>query len=223
MAEGNTELKTLYFGNPFEKLKEQTGDVITRWSQRAATPYGKEHAEEVIQLSRQHTETTLRLVKQRAQEMGIKTVVIATTTGYAAVKAVEILDGIKVIAVTHPTGHHGANKQELTDENRKIIESKGGTVLTCAMALSSPPNIIPGMPWVGGIIASTLRFFGEGMKVTVEIVLEAADAGLVRTDEEVISVAGTGRGSDTAILLRPVNSKDLSRLRIREILCKPHF
>lgn len=51
----------------------------------------------------------------------------------------------------------------------------------------------------------------------------AADAGLVRTDEDVIAIAGAGRGVDTALVLRPVNSQDFFDLRVKEILCKPHF
>ncbi|MBA7684669.1 hypothetical protein ES703_93075 [subsurface metagenome] len=46
------------------------------------------------------------------------------------------------------------------------------------------------------------------MKVACEIAVMAADAGLIRSDEEIISVAGThaggGKGgADTAIVLQP--------------------
>jgi len=51
----------------------------------------------------------------------------------------------------------------------------------------------------------------------------AADGGLVPTDEDAISIAGTGRGADTAVVLKPVNSHNFFDLKIREILCKPHF
>ena len=34
---------------------------------------------------------------------------------------------------------------------------------------------------------------------------------------------GTGRGADTAVVLRPVNSGDFFDLKVKEILCKPHF
>ncbi len=49
----------------------------------------------------------------------------------------------------------------------------------------------------------------------------AADAGLIRTDEDVIAIAGTRDGADTAILLQPVNSQNFFELKIKEILCKP--
>ena len=73
------------------------------------------------------------------------------------------------------------------------------------------------------VVANTLRLFGQGMKVACDITLMAADAGLVRTDEDVIAIAGTSRGADTAVVLRPVNSEDFFDLRVKEILCKPRF
>jgi len=76
---------------------------------------------------------------------------------------------------------------------------------------------------LGDIIANTLRTFGQGMKVVCEIALMAADAGLVRTDEDIIAIAGTGRGADTAVVLRPVNAMDFFDLKVKEILCKPHL
>jgi hypothetical protein len=72
-------------------------------------------------------------------------------------------------------------------------------------------------------MAYALRIFGEGMKVACEIALMAADAGLVRTDEEVIAIAGTGRGADTAVVLVPANAHTFFDLRILEILCKPRL
>ena len=52
-------------------------------------------------------------------------------------------------------------------------------------------------------------------------VLMAADAGLVRTDEDVISIGGTGRGADTALVLQPNNSFNIFDLRVKEVICKP--
>jgi hypothetical protein len=61
------------------------------------------------------------------------------------------------------------------------------------------------------------------MKVVIEITVMAADAGLVRTDEDIIAIGGSGRGADTAVVLKPVNSNDFFDLKIKEILCKPRF
>jgi hypothetical protein len=76
---------------------------------------------------------------------------------------------------------------------------------------------------IGTTIADALRLLGHGMKVAIEISVMAADAGLVRTDENIVAIAGTRVGADYAIVLKPVNSNDFFDLKVREILCKPHF
>jgi len=70
-------------------------------------------------------------------------------------------------------------------------------------------------------MAFTLRTFGQGTKVAVEVALMAADAGLVRTDEDVIALGGTSEGVDTALVLRPANSARFFDLKVREVICKP--
>ena len=174
----------------------------------------------------ENTEATLRMAKQRAGELGIKKILIASTTGSAAVKAVDILKGLKVIFVSHSTGFKEPNVQRFTEENRKIVESKGGIILTAthtfaglSRALRNKTNTAA----IGDVVAETLRIFGHGTKVACEISMMAADAGLVRTDEDVISVGGTSRGCDTALVLVPVTAQNFFDLRIKEILCKPHF
>ena len=174
----------------------------------------------------ENTEEVLRIAKQRAEELGIKTIVVATTVGDTAVRATEVFEGMKVVVVTHFTGMRGPNIQEFTEENRQKVESKGGIVLITTHAFMGIGGAMRkkfNMHLLGDVIANTLRIFGQGMKVVPEIAIMAADAGLVRTDEDVISIAGTGRGADTAVVLRPVNTVDFFDIRVQEILCKPHF
>ncbi len=49
----------------------------------------------------------------------------------------------------------------------------------------------------------------------------AADAGLIPVDREVVAVAGSGRGADTALLIRPANSSRFFDLEVKEIIAKP--
>jgi len=173
-----------------------------------------------------NTDTVLSIARQRAEELGIKTILVASTTGNTAVKAVDFFKGLKVIVVTLVTGRRGPNSQEFTDENRKIVESKGGVILTTTHAFSGLSAAMCNKYntyVLGMIIADTLRIFGHGMKVACEIALMAADSGLVNTDDDVISIAGTVRGADTALVLRPVNTHNFFDLKVREILCKPHL
>ncbi|RLI36102.1 hypothetical protein DRO66_06255, partial [Candidatus Bathyarchaeota archaeon] len=76
---------------------------------------------------------------------------------------------------------------------------------------------------VDEIIAHVLRLFGAGTKVACEIACMATDAGLLRTDEEVIGIGGTGGGADTAIVLKPSNTHTFFDTRIKEIICKPRL
>ncbi len=178
------------------------------------------------QPGKDNTENIFKLVQQRIDELGIKTVVVASTGGDMAVKAVNTLKGVKIVAVAHSTGFVGANTQQFTDANRKTVESKGGVVFIgthlftgLSHAMRKKFNTII----IGDIIAYTLRVFGQGMKVVCEVSVMAADAGLVRTDEDIIVIAGTGRGADTAVVLQPVNSQDFFDLKVKEILCKPRL
>jgi hypothetical protein len=70
-------------------------------------------------------------------------------------------------------------------------------------------------------MANLLRCFCQGVKVCFEIVLTATDAGLLTSGERVIAIAGTGRGSDTALLVQAASSQNIKKLRVNEIICKP--
>jgi hypothetical protein len=173
-----------------------------------------------------NTDEVLRIARQRAEELGIKTVLVASTTGKTAAEAVDLFTGMKVIAVSHSAGFREPDTQEFNEENRKLVEGKGGTVLTTTHAFAGVSRAMRkkfSTYVIGDVIANTLRIFGEGMKVVCEITLMAADSGLARTDEDVIAIAGTSRGADTAVVIRPVNSQDFFDLKIKEVLCKPRF
>jgi hypothetical protein len=174
----------------------------------------------------ENTEAVFGIARRRAEELGIKTILVASTTGSTAVKAMDVLQGLRVIIVTHVTGFRSPDTQEFTEENKSIVEAKGGIILTTTHAfagLSRAMRNKHNMYLLGEIIADVLRIFGEGMKVACEISMMAADSGLVRTDEEIIAIAGTNRGADTAIVLKPVHTQNFFDLKVEEILCKPHF
>lgn len=175
---------------------------------------------------KENTERTLEIAKARADELGIKTILVATTTGETGARAAEFFKGYNLVVVTHSTGFREPNEQELTEENRATIERTGAEILTCQHAFGGVGRAVRkklGTYELEEIIAYTLRIFGEGMKVVCEIALMTADAGLVRTDEEVIAIAGTGHGADTAVVLVPANAQTFFDMRILETLCKPRL
>jgi hypothetical protein len=174
----------------------------------------------------QNTEKTLKLSAKRAKSLGIKEIVVASTTGDTGIKAAEFFKGYNLIVVTHSTGFRKPDFQELPAEKREEIERKGAKVLTCQHAFGGVSRAVRkklGTYELDEIVAYVLRTFGEGMKVAVEITLMAADAGLIRTDRETIAIAGTGKGADTALVVKPANAQTFFDLEIREILCKPRL
>jgi len=171
-----------------------------------------------------NTARTLDLARTRAAELGTRTILVATTSGATGALAAHALQGLEVIVVTHSAGFREPGTQELTPENRTTIEAAGAKILTCQHAFGGVGRAVRkklGTYELEEIIAFTLRTFCEGIKVAAEVTLMAADAGLVRAAEPVIAVAGTGRGADTAVILRPTNAQTFFDLRFLEIICMP--
>jgi len=71
------------------------------------------------------------------------------------------------------------------------------------------------------IIAHTLRMFGQGTKVCVEVAIMALDAGLIPYGEPIIAIGGTGQGADTAVIITPSHASGIFETKIHEIICKP--
>jgi uncharacterized protein len=174
----------------------------------------------------ENTERTLQIAGVRAGELKIRTILVATTSGATGLAAVQALPGHRVVAVTHSEGFHGPNTQEVTQEHCNAIRAAGGVVLTCQHAFGGVGRAVRRKLQtyeLEEIIAYTFRTFGEGTKVAMEIALMAADAGLVRVGEPAISIGGTGRGVDTALVLLPANAQSFFDLRVLEVLCKPRL
>ncbi len=173
---------------------------------------------------KQNTESVLRLVKKYAQAEGIRDIVVASTTGETGIKASTALRGLNVVVISHHFGFHEPGVWEMEEDNRKKILENGAKILTATHALSGVERAIRKkfetiMPLE--IMANTLRLFGEGTKVCVEITLMAADAGLIPAGGEVIAIGGTGRGADTALVIKPATASRFFNLGIKEIIAKP--
>ncbi len=172
-----------------------------------------------------NTDKVLDLVGERARELSVNRIVVATCSGRTALRARELLSpDLEVIAVTHVTGFRDPNTQELSAEAARELSERGVRVITTGHAFGGVGRAFrnkTGSYEIDEVVAFTLRIFGQGVKVACEIALMAADAGAVRTDEEVISIGGTAVGADTAVWVRPANTSKFFDLKLRAILCKP--
>jgi hypothetical protein len=173
-----------------------------------------------------NTFRTLELARDRAEALGIHTILVATTSGATGLQAARMFQGLdaRVVAVSHSTGFHEPDTQEMSAENHRALEATGATVLTCQHAFGGVGRSVRkklGTYQVDEIMAYTLRTFGQGIKVAAEICLMAADAGLARTSEAVIAIGGTNSGADSAAVIKPSNAQTFFDLRFLEIICMP--
>ncbi|MEW6202919.1 MAG: hypothetical protein AB1546_13160 [bacterium] len=172
-----------------------------------------------------HTDEVLMIAKDEAIKRGISHVIVASTKGDTGVKAAQLFEGTgtQVIVVTHNTGFGSEGDNELEPEKRAEIEKYGGIIYTGTMVLRGLGTAIRqrcGNFSHEQIVAMTLRMFGEGVKVCIEMTAMAADAGLTPFGD-IIAVAGTARGADTCVLLRANSSNKFFDIKVREILAKP--
>jgi len=172
-----------------------------------------------------NTDATLEVALERAKSLKIKTILVSSCTGKSAYKALDVFGkDFSIIIVTHVTGFKKPDYQEMPEKERKLLVKRGAHVLTAQHAFGGVGRAFrnkTGTYQIDEIIAYTLRTFGQGTKVAIEIALMAADAGLIRTDEDVISIGGTVRGVDTALLLRGANTHNFFDVKVKEIICKP--
>jgi hypothetical protein len=174
----------------------------------------------------QNTDQTLEIALERATALGIRQVVVASSHGETARKAHALLapEGIQVVAVTlsHGWEHLGWC---MTPQEREPLLAMGVRVVTGIHALGDGVGTAFSDKHGGRapqeIVRDTLYRFGQGMKVAVECLLMAADAGVLDMGQEVISIGGTGSGADTAIVCRPAYPRTFFDLQILEVLAKP--
>lgn len=172
---------------------------------------------------RENTDRTLKLAYERGRALGISEVVVASTKGDTGFKALEVFKGFKVVVVTYHCGFKEPFKSIMPAEVKKDLIDKGATVVAATHALSGVERAVANKHsgvYPALLIADTLRLFGQGVKVAVEVSIMAADAGALSGDD-IIAVGGTGRGADASVVLKPANQSDMFDIRIREVICKP--
>ena len=174
-----------------------------------------------------YTDELIKAVKDKLEASSdIKRLLLASATGESALKlygAIEDFD-VEIINVTHHMGFSGENESDISDEMVKKLEDVGIKTYFGAHAFSGAARGVTNK--YGGyspldIVADTLRMFSHGIKVAAEISIMAADAGLIPVGEDIIAIGGRGHGVDSAVILTPVNAKDLFNLQFHEIIAMP--
>lgn len=169
------------------------------------------------------------MARERAKELNLKKVVVASETGLSALKAVEMMDGLDIIVVTSALG----TRVEDTGMGDLLIGIPDGDILKklkekCIIVRGTDPFHNINAPFREmtneKIIRAILHCISSGVGVCMLGVLMATDNGVLKKGEEVISAGGSFVGLDTACVVRASNSVDLfteEGLIVEEIICKP--
>ncbi len=172
----------------------------------------------------ENTQKVLEISSKALRELGIKDVVIASTTGYTAKEALKYFNPseFNVVIVTHNTGFSKEGEQEFPVNIKEELIHAGYKVLTGTMVLRNLNRAIKERFHYSEteLINATLRMFGEGTKVCFEICAMACDAGLIPPDT-VLVIAGTNRGADTAALIKAKPSNKFFDMRLIDFIVKP--
>ena len=180
-----------------------------------------------------NTWRVLELARDRALELGIGTMVLASEPGRSALKALEVLRGtdVKLVVVTHypeetrgprgdiPIGLHRPEYRVV----KEYLERKGVVIVQGTRPFG---GIARSLGWNAPVPATfidkTLELFGPGTKIAIEAAVMATDAGAVKEGEEVVALGGTYKGLDTALVVRTAWSGSFfTKFEVLEIIAKP--
>ncbi|MFA5253355.1 MAG: pyruvate kinase alpha/beta domain-containing protein [Methanoregula sp.] len=176
-----------------------------------------------------NTKDAARFAVERARELKLKKIVVASSSGETAKVFFDAMkgSGISLVVVTHAMGFSKPGVWEFDERTAEELRKNGVTIVTGTHALSGLERAISRSQKLGGssrteAIAEALRrVVAVGLKVAVECVLIAADQGAVRIDEEVVAVGGTATGADTVCVIRPAYTASFFDLQVREIVAMP--
>lgn len=174
-----------------------------------------------------YTDELILAVKDKLEAAeNIKYILIASASGESALKLAEAIDDddITIINVSHNVGFSGDNESDISEEMIEKLEKIGIKTFQGLHAFSGAARGVTNK--YGGyspldVVADTFRMFSHGVKVSAEISIMAADAGLIPVGEEIIAIGGRAHGVDTAVILTPVNSKNLFNMKFHEIIAMP--
>ncbi|NLX01047.1 MAG: hypothetical protein GXY40_00735 [Syntrophomonadaceae bacterium] len=176
----------------------------------------------------QNTEAVIDLALKRAGELNVSHIVVASCEGNTIKKILERSRAnqqkLSLVCVTHHNGFAQAGENELGPDTRKYLLEQGVQVLTTTHFFAGADRAVRnqfGGVYPAEIMAQTLRIFGQGVKVAVEVAIMALDAGLIPYGKEVIAIGGSSRGADAALVIQPAHSNHFFSTQVKEVICMP--
>jgi hypothetical protein len=171
-----------------------------------------------------NTESTIQLAIDRAVELGVRHLVVASCSGETIIKVLAENTVLNIVGITHHVGFSGPGVDEMSIPTREALQAQGVKLHTTTHLFAGVDRAIRnqfGGVYPAEIMAQTLRIFGQGVKVAIEIASMALDAGLIPHGEDVVSIGGSAKGADAALIIRPAHSNKFFQTEVREIICMP--
>jgi uncharacterized protein len=153
-----------------------------------------------------NTTAVLTSAKERADELGITSVLIPSVRGDSAEKALDFFAGTNITLF-----FVGTDPARFSQDTKKRIKDAGFKLVFYKQVDYSYPDEVK----------NALRRFGQGTKVAVELTLIAAQEEIIESGTEVVALGGSSKGFDTALVIKAATSDEFYELEILEILCKP--
>jgi hypothetical protein len=192
----------------------------------------------------ENTNEVIKTVVARAEEGDIGAVIVASVSGKTSAKvAVQLKKRglrMRVICVSGPPSWKKYASEYkfplIKEETRKKLDVLGIQVIN---DVEEPFKPITFRNWWEGKTVEVPRpeadlFWmtlicvgGHGLRTAVEVIFMAEEAEVISAREMVISIAGTGTGADTAIVMKTPRFEEAvgvdpeKRMRIHEILAMP--
>ncbi len=186
----------------------------------------------------ENTDAVIDAVNAYLQHPGATVpVVVASISGNTAISVRKRLvnPSVSIFCVTAPAcwhNHAGIRARVLPQQVRKELQKLGVTVvdrvpsgLSDTMEFSYARYGFRSPTWI--LVETLLAVGGYGLKTAVESVTMATDGGYISPFCEVVAVAGTDKGADTAIVARSTfsstffSSDEDKRFVVHEILAMP--
>lgn len=174
---------------------------------------------------KENTEATVELAVATAKKLGISTLVVASNSGLSAEHLLPYARDYHIVIIGQVSGFRGPGTSAMPKEKRDQLRQAGVSVYHTSHALSGAERSLSSRfqgVYPVEIIANSLRMFSQGVKVCVEISTMALDGDMIEEGQDIIALAGTGGGLDTAIVLQPARAQRILETKIHEIICKPY-
>lgn len=188
---------------------------------------------------KENTEATIEAVCDYLKENNneVASLVVASISGQTALKVKKALAGISIpiVCVTGSPSWQNYPEYELplVPATTRMELEKAGVLIVDSVPSSLSDTVEFGFArygfrsptWI--FIETLLAVGGYGLKTAVECVFMATDGGHIPPFKEVIAIAGTDKGADTAIVTRSTfsstvfSSNPQKRFVIEEILAMP--